>query len=87
MPQFIINTHRFDPYKNFKFRVKWDGKYVAGVSKVGALKRTVEAFAFVDSMHCRISLGIYPLLRAVDFENGFSSRRTYCSCVGIVMWF
>ena len=25
---------RFDPYKNFKFRVKWDGRYVAGVSKV-----------------------------------------------------
>jgi hypothetical protein len=32
----------FDPYKNFKFRVKWDGRYVAGVSKVGALKRTTE---------------------------------------------
>ena len=32
----------FDPYKNFKFRVKWDGNYVAGVSKVGALKRTTE---------------------------------------------
>jgi len=31
---------RVDPYKNFKFRVKWDGKYVAGVSKVGALTRT-----------------------------------------------
>ena len=31
---------RFDPYKNFKFRVKWDGRYVAGVSKVSALKRT-----------------------------------------------
>ena len=34
--------NRFDPYKNFKFRVKWDGRYVAGVSKVGALKRTTE---------------------------------------------
>jgi phage tail-like protein len=42
MAQFAVNTHRFDPYKNFKFRVKWDGKYVAGVSKVGALKRTTE---------------------------------------------
>ena len=30
------------PYKNFKFRVKWDGRYVAGVSKVSALKRTTE---------------------------------------------
>jgi phage tail-like protein len=42
MAQFSVNTHRFDPYKNFKFRVKWDGRYVAGVSKVGGLKRTTE---------------------------------------------
>jgi phage tail-like protein len=37
-----VNAQRFDPYKNFKFRVKWDGRYVAGVSKVSALKRTTE---------------------------------------------
>lgn len=42
MAQFSVNTHRFDPYKNFKFRVKWDGRYVAGVSKVSPLKRTTE---------------------------------------------
>jgi phage tail-like protein len=42
MAQFSVNPHRFDPYKNFKFRVKWDGRYVAGVSKVGGLKRTTE---------------------------------------------
>ena len=42
MAQFSVNVERFDPYKNFKFRVKWDGKYVAGVSKVGMLKRTTE---------------------------------------------
>jgi phage tail-like protein len=42
MAQFSVNPQRFDPYKNFKFRVKWDGKYVAGVSKVSALKRTTE---------------------------------------------
>jgi phage tail-like protein len=42
MAQFSVNTHRFDPYKNFKFRVKWDGRYVAGVSKVSSLKRTTE---------------------------------------------
>ena len=42
MAQFSINAQRFDPYKNFKFRVKWDGRYVAGVSKVGGLKRTTE---------------------------------------------
>jgi phage tail-like protein len=42
MAQFSVNTHRFDPYKNMKFRVKWDGRYVAGVSKVSALKRSTE---------------------------------------------
>lgn len=42
MAEFAVNAERFDPYKNFKFRVKWDGRYVAGVSKVGALKRTTE---------------------------------------------
>jgi phage tail-like protein len=42
MAQFSVNAERFDPYKNFKFRVKWDGRYVAGVSKVGALKRSTE---------------------------------------------
>ncbi|HEY5960494.1 MAG TPA: phage tail protein, partial [Polyangiaceae bacterium] len=42
MAQFTVNPTRFDPYKNFKFRVKWDGRYVAGISKVGALKRTTE---------------------------------------------
>jgi phage tail-like protein len=40
--EFSVNTWRHDPYKNFKFRVKWDGVYVAGISKVGVLKRTTE---------------------------------------------
>ncbi|TQV87773.1 phage tail protein [Aliikangiella coralliicola] len=42
MAQFTVNTHRFDPYKNMKFLIKWDGQYVAGVSKISALKRTTE---------------------------------------------
>jgi len=42
MAQFSVNATRYDPYKNFKFRVKWDGRYVAGISKVGALKRTTD---------------------------------------------
>lgn len=37
---FVKNAHRVDPYKTYKFRVKWDGKTVLGVSKAGALKRT-----------------------------------------------
>src|SRR6201746_812644 len=42
MAKFSVNAQRFDPYKNFKFRVKWDGRPVAGISKVSALKRTTE---------------------------------------------
>ena len=42
MPEFPVNPTRFDPYKNFKFRVKWDNKYVAGVSRVSGLERTTE---------------------------------------------
>ena len=39
MAQFTVNTEpqRYDPYKNFKFKVKWDGQYVAGISRVDAL--------------------------------------------------
>jgi len=42
--QFSVNAERFDPYKNFKFRVKFgtSSEYVAGVSKITALKRTTE---------------------------------------------
>ena len=42
MAQFTVNPQRFDPYKNFKFRLKWDGRYIAGVSKCSTLKRTTE---------------------------------------------
>ena len=39
---FVVNATRVDPYKNFKFRVLWDGRAVLGVSKVSSLKRTTE---------------------------------------------
>lgn len=42
MAQFSTNAKRLDPYKNFKFKLKWDGHYVAGISKVSLLKRTTE---------------------------------------------
>ncbi|HLN65933.1 MAG TPA: phage tail protein [Streptosporangiaceae bacterium] len=42
MAQFSVNAQRLDPYKNFKFRLKWDGKYVLGCSKLSGLKRTTE---------------------------------------------
>jgi phage tail-like protein len=44
MAQFSVNAQRFDPYKNFKFRVFFVGSTtpVAGISKVTGLKRTTE---------------------------------------------
>ena len=42
MPQFSVNPTRVDPYKNFKFRVTWDGRHVGGVSKMSGLRRTTE---------------------------------------------
>lgn len=36
----VAGVDRFDPYKTFMFRVSWDGTYVAGLSKMSALKRT-----------------------------------------------
>jgi phage tail-like protein len=48
MAQFSVNAQRFDPYKNFKFIVRWDGKAVAGISKVSTLKRTTEVVKHRD---------------------------------------
>ena len=42
MAEFTVNPTRFDPYKNFKFRVRWDDRYVAGVSRISSLRRTTE---------------------------------------------
>ena len=42
MAQFSVNAEHMDPYRNFKFRIKCDGRYVAGVSKVAALERSTE---------------------------------------------
>ncbi|MEM9903914.1 MAG: phage tail protein [Cyanobacteria bacterium P01_D01_bin.44] len=44
--QFNVNAGRIDPYKNFKFRVKWDGRYVAGVRSVGSLNRSTEVIEY-----------------------------------------
>lgn len=41
-PTFPVNAHRFDPYRTFKFQCILDGKAVAGLQKMGALKKTTE---------------------------------------------
>lgn len=49
MALFSVNTHRSDPYKNFRFRVLVDGRAVAGLSKMGALKKTTEAIEWREA--------------------------------------
>ncbi len=53
MAQFTVNPHRNDPYKGFKFRLKWDGKIIAGISKVSALRRTTEVVMYRDGSEPR----------------------------------
>ena len=48
MAQFTVNPQRFDPYKNFKFRVKWDAKLIPGISKMSSLKRSTVPIPFRD---------------------------------------
>jgi len=48
VPQFSVNPNRLDPYKSFKFRIKWDGRYVAGVSTMSALLRTTQVVSHRD---------------------------------------
>ena len=49
MPQFSVNTHRLDPYKNFKFRVLWETTPVAGLSKMSAIKRSTEVIEWREA--------------------------------------
>ena len=42
MAEFIVNPERIDPYKNFSFRVKWDARYVAGISRIAGLRSGTE---------------------------------------------
>jgi phage tail-like protein len=72
MAQFTVNATRFDPYKAFMFRVKWDGVYVAGLSKMSALKRTTEPVVHrdgADPSHERKSPG-KSTFDAVTLERG-----------------
>ncbi len=59
-PMFNVNTHRHDPYRTFKFQVIIDGKSVAGLRKMGALKKKTEAVKWRsagDPSHERVMPG------------------------------
>lgn len=72
MAQFVVNPTRFDPYKSYMFRVRWDGDYIAGLSKMSGLRRTTEPVTHRvggDPSHERKSPGTSKF-EAVTFERG-----------------
>lgn len=81
MAQFTVNATRIDPYRNFKFQVIWDQRTVAGVSKVGALKRSTEVVSHREgndistSRHSpgRSSFEAISLERGVSFDPEFQA--------------
>jgi phage tail-like protein len=89
MTEFPVNPNRFDPYKNFRFRLKWDGKYVAGVSKVSGLKRTtdvVEHREGGDPSTTRKSPGVTKF-EAITLERGVTQDREFENWVNKVWKF
>lgn len=72
MAEFTVNPTRVDPYKTCNFRVKWDGKYVAGLSKMGPLTRTTAPVSHRvggDPSHDRRSPGL-TTYTSVTLERG-----------------
>jgi phage tail-like protein len=79
MAEFTVNPQRYDPYKSFNFRVKWDGRYVAGVSKVSGLKRTTEVVEHReggDPSTSRKSTGLTQF-EAITLERGLTQDTAF----------
>jgi phage tail-like protein len=86
MAEFTVNATRLDPYHPFMFRVRWDGDYVAGVSKVSALTRTTEPFVHrdgADPSHERKSPGISKF-EAVTLERGVTHDAAFEAWANLV---
>ena len=79
MPMFNVNAHRIDPYKNFRFRVTWDSRTVAALSKMSAIKKATEAIewrAAADAGIVRKMPG-RTKFEAVTFEQGLTHDRQF----------
>jgi phage tail-like protein len=73
-PLFPVNAHRFDPYRTFMFQVVIDGQPVAGLKKMGMLKKTTEAVKWRsagDPAHERVMPG-GTSYEAVTLEQGLT---------------
>jgi phage tail-like protein len=85
-PEFKVNTYRYDPYKNFRFKVVWDGRTVAGISKVSGLSRTTEVvthreggdFSVVHKAPGQTDYGAITLERGVTHDEEFEKWANKC---------
>jgi phage tail-like protein len=81
MAIFTANPRRVDVYKNYRFRVRWDGRIVAAVSKVSALKRMTEVVKHREGndpstqhhMPAQSSFESITLERGVTFDTEFEA--------------
>jgi phage tail-like protein len=86
MAQFVVNSNRFDPYKSYMFRVRWDGEYIAGLSKMSALRRTTEPVTHRvggDPSHERKSPGT-STFEAVTLERGVTHDPAFESWANLI---
>ena len=84
--EFEVNSTRIDPYKNFKFRVVWDGRVVAGVSKVSGLKQSREVVSHRhggDLSTKRHSPGV-TTFEAITLERGITHDRDFENWTNLV---
>lgn len=86
MAIFPANPSRLDPYKNFKFRVKWDNVYVAAVSKVSVFKRTTEVVSHRDGgdMSTAHKSPGRSNFEAISLERGITQDKNFNNWAGLV---
>lgn len=79
MSMFSVNTHRLDPYKTFKFRVRLEGEYIPGITRISPLARATETVLFrdgMDSSRPRLSPGTTQY-EPIVLERGLSHDPTF----------
>lgn len=85
MTHFTVNTNRFDPYKSYRFQLKFDGSYVAGLSKMSPLKRSSDVVKHrsggdASSAHKSPGRNEY---EAITLERGLTQDLTFHDWAGL----
>src|SRR5215469_2431469 len=79
---FTVNTHRYDPYKSYRFHVYFDTSTapVAGVSKVSGIKRSSDVIEYKQGGNAAVLKGpgrnkyeAITLERGITFDPAFQS--------------